>query len=104
MYQYAIDNNGNLPGCIDGTRRGICTGGTDCVGFDSGTHTDVTVSDTESCNLDVLTGAYVVNLPVDPSGVPTGATAYTGYDIESTSGRVTVYAPIDENASISVTR
>lgn len=105
VYQYAIDNNGNLPSCIDTTRRGVCTGGSACASFDSGTHANVVVADTESCDLDVLTGSYLVNLPVDPSGVPTGATVYTGYDIEEvTGGRVTVYAPIAENTTISVTR
>lgn len=104
-YQYAIDNNGNLPSCIDTTRRGICTGGSDCTSFDSGDDASVVVADTESCNLDVLTGSYLVNLPVDPSGVPANATVYTGYDIqEVTGGRVTVFSPMAENTSISVTR
>ena len=104
-YQYAIDNNGNLPSCIDTTRRGICTGGRGGASFDSGDHASVVVSDAESCDLDVLTGSYLVNLPVDPSGVPTNAVEYTGYDIqEVTGGRVTVFSPIAENTSISVTR
>jgi type IV pilus assembly protein PilA len=105
VYQYAIDNNGNLPTCIDTTRRGICTGGSNCTGFDSGTHANVVVLDTQSCDLDVLSGSYLVNLPVDGSGVPTGATVYTGYDIiQDANGRVTVTAPIAENTTISVTR
>ncbi|MCB9807889.1 prepilin-type N-terminal cleavage/methylation domain-containing protein [Candidatus Peribacteria bacterium] len=105
VYQYAIDNNGNLPTCIATTRKGICTVGSACASFDSGTHANVVVTDSDSCNLDTLTGSYLVSLPLDPSGVPTGATAYTGYDIqEVTGGRVTVFAPIAENTTISVTR
>ena len=30
VYQYAIDNNGNLPTCISTTRKGVCTGGSNC--------------------------------------------------------------------------
>ena len=91
VYQYAIDNNGNLPTCITTTSTNVCTGGSNCSGV------------TDGCDLDVLTGSYVVNLPTDPSGA-TGND--TNYDIiEDASGRVTVSAPAaEEGASISVTR
>ena len=105
VYQYAIDNNGSMPSCIDTARRGICTGGSNCVSFDPGTDAQVVVSSAASCDLDVLTGTYLVNLPTDPSGAPTASTAYTGYDlVQSSGGRITVYAPFDENATISVER
>ena len=105
IYQYAIDNNGVIPTCIDTTRRGICTGGSNCASFDSGTDAQVVVGDTDTCDLDVLTGTYLVNLPTDPSGAPAGSTAYTGYDVlQLTGNRIQVFAPMDENATISVTR
>lgn len=96
VYQYAIDNNGNLPTCIDSagvsTALNVCTGGSDCSG----------VTD-DPCDLDVLTGTYLVNLPVDPSGA-TGND--TNYDVtKETGGRVTVSAPeAEQGATISVTR
>ncbi|MDP7069515.1 MAG: type II secretion system protein, partial [Candidatus Peribacteraceae bacterium] len=74
VFLYAIDNNGNIPTCISTTRKGICTGGSSCTSFDSGTDSQVVVADTESCDLDALTGSYLVNLPSDPSGAPTGST------------------------------
>ena len=101
VYQYAIDSNGNLPTCIDTTNRGICTGGSNCTSFAGGTG-----GPTASCDLDVLTGSYLVNLPTDPGGTPNGdSVVYTGYDIvQDANGRVTVTAPEAENTSISVTR
>ncbi len=91
VYQYAIDNNGNLPTCIDTTTRNVCTGGSNCTGVNN------------PCDLDVLTGSYVVNLPTDPSGA---SGSYTNYQIvEDANNRVTVSAPeAEEGASISVTR
>jgi len=104
-YQYAIDNNGVLPSCISTTVTGVCTGGSDCTGFDSGTADGVVVTDTDFCDLDALTGSYLVNLPTDPSGAPAGSTAYAGYDIvRDANKRVTVSSPFAENATISVTR
>lgn len=91
VYQYAIDHNGTLPSCIAVTSKNVCVGGSDCSGVTTG------------CDLDVLTGSYLVNLPTDPSG----ATANdTNYDIvRDANGRVTVSAPVAENsATISVTR
>ncbi|KKW40447.1 hypothetical protein A2454_01905 [Candidatus Peribacteria bacterium RIFOXYC2_FULL_55_14] len=91
VYQYAIDNNGTLPTCIDTTDRGICLTN-DCTGVTSG------------CNLSALTGTYLVSIPVDPSGA-TGND--TNYNIQLTaSNRVTVSAPEYEQATslISVTR
>ena len=89
VYQYAIDNNGNLPTCIDTTDRNVCLSN-DCTGVSSG------------CNLSVLTGTYLVGIPVDPSGA-TGNDA--NYNIqEDASGRVTVTAPAAENDTITVTR
>lgn len=85
VYQYAIDNNGSVPAGITGTVDEICkTGGT-----------------TVGCvDLDVLTGSYLVSLPNDPQA----GTGSTGYTIVETNSRITVAAPLNENATISVTR
>lgn len=103
VYQYAIDNNGTLPSCIDTTAKGVCTGGSDCTAYDAGD----SGGPAAGCNLDALTGSYLVNLPTDPSGQPgTTSVEYTGYDIvRDANKRVTVSAPFAENAAtISVTR
>jgi prepilin-type N-terminal cleavage/methylation domain-containing protein len=102
-YQYAIDNNGTLPSCITTTPTGVCTGGTDCT---TPTYAGGTGGPTGGCDLDALTGSYLVNLPTDPSGTPDGSTSYAGYDIvRDANKRVTVSSPFAENAAtISVTR
>jgi type IV pilus assembly protein PilA len=106
VYQYAIDHNGSLPTCIDTTRRGVCSSGSDCAGFDSGDETGVVVTDADDCNLDVLTGSYLVSIPMDAGGAPANSTSYAGYDIvRDANGRVTVYAPFaEQGATITVTR
>jgi type IV pilus assembly protein PilA len=99
-YQYAIDNNGTLPSCIDTTAKGVCTGGSDCAAYAAGD----SGGPAAGCNLDALTGSYLV--PTDPSGEPGTSVEYTGYDIvRDANKRVTVSAPEAENAAtISVTR
>lgn len=101
-YQYAIDNNGTLPSCIDTTAKGVCTGGSDCAAYAAGD----SGGPAAGCNLDALTGSYLDNLPTDPSGEPGTSVEYTGYDIvRDANKRVTVSAPEAENAAtISVTR
>lgn len=93
VYQYAIDENGNLPACIDGKTAAVpgnvCLSN-DCTGVTNG------------CNLSALTGTYLVGLPVDPSGATGNDTNYNIY--EDANGRVTVAAPEAENDTISVTR
>jgi type IV pilus assembly protein PilA len=90
VYQYSIDNNGNLPATITGTGTAICkTGASSCTGL---------------IDLTVVTGKYVVAIPSDPS-LTTGDSA--GYTIfrDETSKRVTVAAPgAEQSATISVTR
>ena len=100
VYQYAIDNNGTLPTCITTTEKGICTGGSACAGYAGGTNGPAT-----GCDLDVLTGSYIVNLPVDPQTIA-GATAYTGYKIvKNDDSRVTVTATeAEQSETITVTR
>jgi type IV pilus assembly protein PilA len=91
IYQYAIDNKGNMPGCLaTGSGGNICVKGSACSGVTSG------------CDLDTLTSSYVVDIPKDPSGA-TGND--TNYDVAITSGRVTVSAPnAEQGQAISVTR
>lgn len=92
VYQYAIDNNGNLP-------TGIPTG--------AGSAEEICQTDAASCtgylNLDVLTGTYIVALPVDPQhdGSDNG-TDYTIY--QNADGRITVTSSEAENGAIAVTR
>ena len=93
VYQFAIDNDGDLPGCLPaataGTPYNICTIGA-CTGV------------TDGCSLAALTGTYLVSIPVDPSGATGNDTMY---DITKANSRVTVEAPAAEQGeTISVTR
>lgn len=93
VYQYAIDNNGNLPtGIPTTTAREICsTDSTDC---------DAAVA----VDLDVLTGSYLVRLPIDPSS-PSTSTGTDYFIVQDSNGRITVSAPeVEQSTSISVTR
>lgn len=97
VYQYAIDNNGNLPTLVTGscdntatkevcklTATGTCSTGTD---------------------LSVITNTekYLTAMPVDPTGSTTNGTGY--FITKTTNGRVTVCAPnAEQGATISVTR
>lgn len=92
VYQYALDNNGAVPGNIGATALEICTTGTlpaTCTGA-----TPALV------DLSLLTtaGKYLVQIPRDPQ-CPTGcATNGTGYTIkqDATTKRITVTAPSAE--------
>jgi type IV pilus assembly protein PilA len=90
VYQYSVDNDGNLPASITTTQTEICKTGGDCSGL---------------IDLSVLTAneEYLVSIPFDPTeDSPNGA----GYEIKkSVNGRVTVAAPDAElGETISVTR
>ncbi len=91
VYQYSVDNQGNLPSGVTTTATDICaTGAASCTGM---------------VDLTVLTanGKYLVAIPKDPK---TGDATDTHYQVvKDANGRVTVSAPDAENgASISVTR
>ena len=92
VYQYAIDNNGNLPtGIPTSASQEICVTDSTC---------------TAGVDLDVLTGAYLVKIPVDPQE-PETATGTNYFIIQDSNGRITVSAPGVEPAGsdpISVTR
>ncbi len=98
VYQYAIDNQGTLPGTsgntIDSNNRMICTGN----------NLTCSVVANTAVNLWALTGSYIVKLPVDPSEPSFSAgTAY--YITKAGNGRVTVTAPrAEQNVTISVSR
>jgi prepilin-type N-terminal cleavage/methylation domain-containing protein len=91
VYQYEIDNDGNLPSTITTTPTDICaTGATSCTGL---------------VDLSVLTnnGKYLTAMPEDPQA---GTTTDTHYQIsDNANGRITVTAPdAEQGVTISVTR
>lgn len=94
IYQYAIDNNGTLPGNIDTTTLEICRS---------------TVATSTCLTLvnftDTLTAGekYLTAIPVDPNSTTTNGTGY--YVSKSANNRVTVSAPkAEQSINISVTR
>lgn len=86
VYQYAVDNSGNLPANFPTTATNIGTG--------AGNY-DLTVT---------LVPKYLASIPIDPSTGSDGNTQYTLY--KDVNGRVTVSAPGTEAIAtpISVTR
>lgn len=90
VYQYSIDNDGDLPSGISTTAKEICQSSS-CSGL---------------VDLSVLTDdeKYLTAIPHDP--LITSTTGTAGYTIMKTSnGRVTVAAPdAEQDAVISVTR
>ncbi len=84
-WQYAVDNQGNLPSSITSTSTEICkTDATDCTGL---------------VDLSVLTenGTYVVKVPEDPKGASANG---TGYFIRAVDSRVEVSAPSAELGAV----
>ena len=96
VYQYAIDNNGNLPSGIPSTTAKVV-----CQASVDPTTCTTTLN---GVNLRQLTGAYLTAIPRDPQVTATGTG--TRYNIvQDANGRITVSAPAAERgASISVTR
>ncbi len=91
VYQYSIDNKGNMPGTITVSSTAICkTGASSCTGY---------------IDLSALTlnEKYLTALPNDPSA---SSTSITGYNIsKSANNRITVTAPSAENGqTISATK
>lgn len=104
VYQYILDNNGNLP--ATGSRTGavgITTTATEICS--SSTSVTVCTGLVDLNNTIITSGKYLVGLPKDPI-CTTGCTANgTGYTIaKDANGRLTVAAPGAENKTISVTR
>lgn len=90
VYQYSIDNNGQIPSSITTSVLEIC-------------RTTPTAVCTGLADLDVLTGSYVVAMPVDPQETDLNTTGYT--IVRDSNGRITVAAPAaEQSATITVTR
>jgi len=102
VYQYTIDNNGNLPSGIDSTVGSSQVLGTAGSGLDS----TCTATTTLAAGLDLsssLVPTYIVGIPLDPSS---GVASNTDYYINRDSnGRITVGScDPEQSATISVTR
>ena len=96
--QYTIDKKGKPPVTIETTNREICATGT----------ASATCTTDNLVDLSVITdGDYIETIPKDPACVsaPECTTNGTGYWImRTTTGRITVEAPLGQYASISVSR
>ncbi len=91
IYQYALDNNNQLPATITTATTTICrTGAATCIGL---------------IDLSVLTlnQKYIPTLPTDPLSTSTTSTGYSL--LKNSIGRVTILAPSAEaSTTISFTR
>ena len=99
VYQYAIDNNGALPGNITTTEKEVCratTAPAACI---------LAGPTGNGVNLRMLSGAYVVSIPTDPQA-PSTSTGTNYTIVKDSSNRVTVKAwrTEQEATAISVTR
>ncbi len=94
VYQYSLDNDGNLPSTITDTVTEICV-------------SDGVAACTSTIDLSVLTtnGVYLQAIPVDPSGATGDGTGYEiGLVGTAPNQRVTVNAPnAEQGATISGT-
>ncbi len=98
VYQYAIDQNGRLPGTLNNAgavaRVQICASGDSACKAPAAGY----------ISLDSLTGSYIVKLPRDPSLASTSSGTYY-YIQKDASGRITVDAPTaEQGVTISVQR
>ena len=95
VYQYAIDHNGNLPsGLPTLTAKQVCK-----ITVDPAT----CIADAR-ISLRMLSGTYIVSVPVDPQ-VPSTGTGTNYTIVQDTNSRITVSAPgAEQGAAISVTR
>lgn len=92
VYQYTIDNNGNLPATITTTVTNVCS------------TTGATCTAALLIDLGVLTTLqkYLTAMPHDPKTFVAPNTHYS--IVKSANGRITVAAPDAEGVVITVTR
>jgi prepilin-type N-terminal cleavage/methylation domain-containing protein len=99
VYQYSLDNNGNLPTTITAVPTEMCKTGVAPATCTSGSLIDLSSITTS--------GKYVASLPIDPQ-CPTGCAANgNGYKIskDAATGRITIVnINIEQSKTISVTR
>lgn len=102
VYQYVIDNNGNMPLGIDSLTGTYQVFGTDTIGCDTSCGNVSTVASCVDLSAS-LVPTYIVGIPIDPT---TGLDANTDYYIEKdTNGRISVGAcDPEQNATIEVIR
>ena len=102
VYQYAIDNNGNLPSGLDAATLTYQVLGTSASGCDTVCGAVTTVAGCLDLSSD-LTPTYIVAIPSDPS---LSSSTYTDYYInKNPNGRITVGAcDPEQGATISVIR
>ena len=100
VYQWSIDNNGMITAIPDN----VSTTGADNTWSQKICKSSYNPSSVTECtSLRMLSGTYLVSIPVDPSQ-PTG-TGYSGYKIwKDASSRVTVAASGSLAISITTTR
>ncbi len=94
IYQYSLDNDGDVPAGITATATEVCaTGAASCTSL-----VDLTALTTN--------GTYLVAIPEDPQNGTAGCGTTDGvaYEVSTTNGRITVDAPCAEGETISVTR
>ena len=102
VYQYAIDNNGNLPSGLDAVYGSAQVLGTTGSGLDSTCTATTTVAAGVDLTSD-LVPTYIVGIPTDPQSGSAGNTDYY-IDVEDT-GRVTVGScDAEQSVSIEITR
>lgn len=102
VYQYSIDNDGNLPTGLDSIYSSAQVLGT----VASGANSTCTATTTLAAALDLssyLVPTYIVSIPYDPT---TGSSANTDYYIEKdANGRLTVGScDPEQNKVINITR
>ncbi|TSC58733.1 MAG: Uncharacterized protein Greene041619_443, partial [Candidatus Peregrinibacteria bacterium Greene0416_19] len=91
VHQYALDHDGKPPPAVPvGVSKEICvTGAVSCV---------------SGVDLSAVVGAYIVNIPVDPS-VPKTGTGSRYFIMEAANGLLTVSAPhAEQQAEIKAVR
>jgi type IV pilus assembly protein PilA len=100
IYQYSIDNNGDLPDdlAVEDCTLALAEIDTDASAGEVDLYTNLVVSAASS--------TYLVDIPNDPQASSTAEGALSGYAaVKTSSGRITVCAPFAENnVTISVTR